>query len=107
MGNKIDLERSRQVSNKGESVSNKVSEKGGLVSNKVSKKGGLVSNNVSNKGEAVSNRCPTGVRTTNMIFNNKSNNGNGIQRACVGVQHSAQHNKGENKKKEYYKVEFF
>ena len=32
VGNKIDLERSRQVSNKGESVSNKVSKKGGLVS---------------------------------------------------------------------------
>ena len=94
------------MSNKGESFSNKVSKKGGLVSNKVSKKGGLVSNNVSNKGEAVSNRCPTGVRTTNMIFNNKSNNGNGIQRACVGVQHSAQHNKGENKKRSIIRLSF-
>ena len=84
------------MSNKGESVSNKVSKKGGLVSNKVSK-----------KGEAVSNRCPTGVRTTNMIFNNKNNTGNVVHRTCVGGQQSAQHNKGENKKKEYYKVEFF
>ena len=83
------------MSNKGESFSNKVSKKGGLVSNKVSK-----------KGEAVSNRCPTGVRTTNMIFNNKSNNGNGIQRACVGVQHSAQHNKGENKKRSIIRLSF-
>ena len=87
------------MSNKGESFSNKVSKKGGLVSNKVSNKGKSVSNKVSKKGGLFSNRCPTGVRTTNMIFNNKSNNGNGIQRACVGVQHSAQHNKGENKKK--------
>ena len=64
-----------------------MSNKGESVSNKVFKKGGLVSNKVSNKGE--------------------NNNGNGVQRRCVGVQHSAQHSKGENKKKEYYKVEFF
>ena len=56
-----------------------MSNKGESVSNKVFKNGGLVSNKVSNKGE--------------------NNNGNGVQRACVGVQHSAQHNKGENKKK--------
>ena len=95
------------MSNKGESVSNKVSKKGGLVSNKVSNKGKSVSNKVSKKGGLVSNRCPTGVRTTNMIFNNKNNTGNVVHRTCVGGQQSAQHNKGENKKKEYYKVEFF